>query len=82
MASDKCELKEDCLEVFEVARVDNCFGGLGCPAIYGTPEKPDTYFVVGKKIDPQESRFATKVGKDEQVIAIPKILLDKLSKEK
>ena len=82
MTSDKCKLKEDCPEVFEVARVDDCFGGLGCPAIYNTPEKPDTYFVVGRIVDPKETGLAKKVGNGEQVVAIPKGLLTKLAKLK
>ncbi|MEK6925299.1 MAG: hypothetical protein AABW71_03630 [Nanoarchaeota archaeon] len=74
--------KEDCMvgacpAVYEVARVD-CFAGLGCPAIYGTPERPDTYFIVGKIVDPKGTGLTAKVGKDEQVVAIPKSLLERI----
>lgn len=67
---------------YELRKVtpNDCFGGLGCPAVYVTSEKPDTYLVVGKKVDPQETGLAAKVGEDEQVIAVPKSLLDKLKK--
>ena len=80
------ELAKDCMvgacpAIYEVARVD-CFGGLGCPAIYGTQERPDTYFIVGKIVDPVETGLTAKVGKDEQVIAIPRGLLDKLKVNK
>ena len=88
MTSGKYELREitpkdcfgglGCPAVFEVARVDCVFAA--CPAIYGTLEKPDTFFVVGKIVDPKETGLADKVGSDEQVIEVPKSLLEKLKK--
>ena len=77
--SMKCALVT-CPSIYEVARVECVVAS--CPAIYGIAEKPDTYFVIGKKVDPKEAGLAERVGEGEEVIAIPKDLLEMLRERK
>ena len=58
-----------------------CFGGIGCPAVYATEE--GSYILVGKRLRNDDPRFSLVANKapDEEIIEIPADLLDRLRAE-
>ncbi len=62
-----------------------CFGGLGCPAIYQeggatSPHQPsEDYLIVGRQIDPSSFGLENKVSKGEVLIRVPRRLIDNRS---
>lgn len=65
-------------DVTRIAPKDECFAGIGCPAVYYT--KTQEYLIVGKEINPQEAGLESRVGPGEKLVAIPKNVLDELRK--
>lgn len=45
-----------------------------CPAILS--DKEENYFLIGKKVNPEDLDLTERIGKDEVLIQVPKKLID------
>ena len=72
-----------------------CFGGMGCPAIYEVTPKDmicgvgpcpaifdskEGYLIIGTKLDQKEFGLEKKVAEDEVLIRVPKRLIDEMQR--